>query len=217
MWVMVMNKLQLLLDEFCPDGVKYYKFNDICDYYRGITYSKDKEAKNEDLNPWKVLRANNISLETNTLNFNDIKLVKSDVSIKANQFLKAGDILICAGSGSKEHIGKVAYIKENTDYTFGGFMAVIRCKRELNSRFLFHVLTGETFKKYLQVTLNSSTINNLNQNVMAGFCIPVPPIPVQEEIVRILDSFTELTAELTARKKQYEYYRDKLLSFKEKS
>lgn len=58
---------------------------------------------------------------------------------------------------------------------------------------------------------------------LADVILPVPPLPVQEEIVRILDSFTELTAELTAnltaeitaRKKQYEYYRDKLLSFKE--
>ena len=53
--------------------------------------------------------------------------------------------------------------------------------------------------------------------------IPLPPLPVQREIVRILDSFTELTAELNkkleeelaARRKQYEYYRDKLLTFKE--
>ncbi|MDI7157159.1 restriction endonuclease subunit S [Leptospira santarosai] len=47
------------------------------------------------------------------------------------------------------------------------------------------------------------------------FQIPIPPLPVQVEIVRILDAFTELTAELTARKKQYNYYRDQLLSFEE--
>ena len=46
------------------------------------------------------------------------------------------------------------------------------------------------------------------------FLVPIPPLEVQEEIVRILDNFTKLTAELTARKKQYEYYRDKLLTFK---
>lgn len=59
--------------------------------------------------------------------------------------------------------------------------------------------------------------------VTEDFIIPVPPLEVQEEIVRILDTFTELTAELTVkltteltvRKKQYEYYRDKLLTFKE--
>ena len=48
---------------------------------------------------------------------------------------------------------------------------------------------------------------------MKKVIIPVPPLPVQEEIVRILDKFTSLTAELTARRKQYEYYRDALLSF----
>ena len=46
--------------------------------------------------------------------------------------------------------------------------------------------------------------------------VPIPPMQVQQEIVRILDQFTELTAELTARKKQYEHYRDKLLTFKER-
>ena len=64
----------------------------------------------------------------------------------------------------------------------------------------------------------SSTINNLNSSLMNGFEIPVPPLPVQHEIVRILDNFTsleaELEAELEARRKQYEYYRDQLLSFK---
>jgi len=49
------------------------------------------------------------------------------------------------------------------------------------------------------------------------YAIPIPPLPIQNEIVRILDNFTELTAELTARQKQYEYYRDLLLTFKELS
>lgn len=53
--------------------------------------------------------------------------------------------------------------------------------------------------------------------MLQSFNVPVPPLEVQREIVRILDSFTlltaELTAELTARKKQYEYYRDTLLTF----
>ena len=54
-------------------------------------------------------------------------------------------------------------------------------------------------------------------SIYSQFEIPVPPIEVQREIVKILDNFTELTAELTARKKQYEYYREKILNFKEAS
>ena len=218
------SKLDELIRELCPDGVEYLKFSDTCKYIRGITYNKEQEAKPDDIKPWKVLRANNITLFSNTLNFDDVKLVKKEVKVKPEQMLIKGDILICAGSGSKEHIGKVAYITDDLGYTYGGFMAVIRCNKELNSRFLFHILTGVEFSNYLKVALNSTTINNLNSSIMAHFSFPVPPLPVQREIVRILDKFTErtaaliaeLTAELTARQKQYEYYRDKLLTFKQK-
>ena len=219
-----MSKLKELIAELCPNGVEYVKFDKICAYIRGITYNKSKEAKANDFNPWKVLRANNITLSSNTLNFDDIKLIKSDVKVKQEQFLKKNDILICAGSGSKEHIGKVAFITSDMEYTFGGFMAVIRCDSQLNSRYMYHILTGDIFKKYLKYALNSTTINNLNMSVMANFQFPVPPLPVQEEIVRILDSFTSLTAELQtklqaelqARQKQYEYYRDTLLQHDKK-
>lgn len=208
-----MSRLEKLIAQYCPNGVEYKKFSDVCFYIRGITYNKSQEANiGTGLNSIKVFRANNITLGSNTLNFDDIKHVKSDVRVKPEQHLKAGDILICAGSGSKDHIGKVAYIFNDLDYTFGGFMAVIRCSSQLESRFLFHILTGSIFKQYLDIAINSSTINNLNSTVMSNFSVPVPPIEVQQEIVRILDNFTELTAELTARKKQYEYYRDTLLS-----
>lgn len=216
-----MSKLKELIAELCPNGVEYVRFDEICTYVRGITYNKSKEAKGNDFNPWKVLRANNITLNSNTLNFDDVKLIKSDVKVKQEQFLRRNDILICAGSGSKEHIGKVAFITSDMEYTFGGFMAVIRCDSQLNSRYMYHILTGNIFKKYLKYALNSTTINNINMSVMANFQFPVPPLPVQEEIVRILDSFTSLTvelqtklqAELQARQKQYEYYRDQLLTF----
>ena len=218
-----MSRLEELIEKLCPDGVEYKYFEDICSYVRGVTYNKSKEAQNEDIDVWKVLRANNITLETNTLNFNDVKLIKKEVPVKAEQILRKGDILICAGSGSREHVGKVAYINEDIEYTFGGFMAVVRCDSTLNSRYMYHVLTGNTFSMHLDFAMNSTTINNLSLSVMSKFQIPVPPLEVQSEIVRILDNFTELTAELTekltaeltARKKQYEYYRDELLTFRD--
>ena len=100
-----MSKLEELIQELCPNGVEYKKFDNVCQYIRGITYNKTQEAKMDDVNPWKVMRANNITLGYNVLNFEDIKLVKRKVKVKKNQLLQKGDILICAGSGSKEHIG----------------------------------------------------------------------------------------------------------------
>ena len=218
-----MSKIDELIKKYCPDGVEYKRFSDIADYVRGITYGKGDEVNDDSKGGTPVLRANNITLGNNTLNFDDVKYVRSSVKIRDTQYLHADDILICAGSGSKGHIGKVAYIKEDMDCAFGGFMAVIRIREDAGilSRFMFHNLISTRFREHIGLTINSSTINNLNAAVIANFQIPVPPLPVQKEIVRILDKFTELEAELEmelqveleARKKQYEYYRNKLLSF----
>ncbi len=203
----------------CPDGVPMVAFDECATYTRGITYNKKQESDPKDTSANKILRANNITLEANCLNFNDIKFVKGEVKIRQDQWLKAGDILICAGSGSKEHIGKVAYIDDDISFSFGGFMAVIRPQSKTISRYLFHNLIGRTFKDYLNSALNSTTINNLNSAVMNGFQIPLPPLPIQQRIVEILDKFTSLVSsldsEIALRQKQYEYYRNKLLTFEE--
>lgn len=216
--------LMMLIGKLSLEEVEYKPFNEVCEYIRGITYNKSQEAKEENENNWKVLRANNIDLQRKVLDLRDVKEVDSSVKVKESQRLRKNDILICAGSGSKEHIGKVAFITEDMDYTFGGFMAVIRVTSEkINSRFLFHILAGNLFSEFLAKKLNVSTINNLNSALIKNFQIPLPPLPIQQEIVRILDTFTNLTAELTnklnaeltARRKQYEYYRDELLTFGE--
>lgn len=202
-----MSKLTELLDELCPDGVQNARFSEVCEYVRGVTYKKDQELPADSALGFKLLRANNITVGANVLNFDEVKVVSPDVKVSERQKLSAGDILICAGSGSKQHIGKVAYIESDMPYTFGGFMAVIRTNGNVDSRYLFHVLTGDMFKNYLQVALTSTTINNLNQRIMGNFAFPVPPLEVQQEIVRVLDAFTDLeqslVSELELRKKQF--------------
>ncbi len=212
-----MSKLSEMIARLCPNGVEYKRFSEVCLYIRGVTYGKSQEIRSGE-DGWKVLRANNITLSTNSLNYDDVKVVSKKVKVKPAQLLKKGDILICAGSGSKEHVGKVAYISEDSDCTFGGFMAVIRAQNgDIDTRYLYHVLTSALFINYLKSALNSTTINNLSNSVVGPFEIPLPPLPVQREIVQILDNFANLTAELTAelakRKKQYEHYRDMLLNF----
>ena len=204
--------LEKLLDEA---EVEWKPLKEIAEYIRGVTYNKTNESPNNI--GYKILRANNITLSSNTLNFDDIKVIKFDTKVKSAQMLYKNDILISAASGSREHVGKVAFIYQDIDYYFGGFMGVIRCNNNVNSRYLFHIFTSSIFQDYLNEVLNSSTINNLNSKVMDSFRLPIPPLSVQTEIVRILDALTALTSELTSelilRQKQYEYYREKLLSF----
>ena len=216
-----MKFLEKLLDGV---GVEWKALKDIGIYVRGLVYNKSSESS--DGQGYKVLRANNITLSENSLNFDDVKIVNFDTKVKKDQKLRCNDILISAASGSREHVGKVAFIEADIDYYFGGFMGVIRCSTSMIPRYAFHILTSQHFKIYLDEMLNSSTINNLNSAVMGDFKFPIPcpdnpqkSLEIQAEIVRILDAMTahtaELTAELTARKKQYDYYRDKLLSFEE--
>ena len=209
--------LEKLLDN---QPVEWKKLGEVADYIRGVTYNKQAETQEED--SWVVLRANNIDISSRQLCFDELKRVVRSTKVTPKQHLQIGDILICAGSGSKEHIGKTAYIAEHLDYTFGGFMGVVRCNTKLIlPRFLFHYIGGNNFKRYLSVSLKSSTINNLNSSIMNSFPLPIPPLSVQERIVEILDKFTsleaeleeQLQAELELRKKQYAYYRELLLNF----
>jgi len=194
--------------------IEWKPLKEVAEYIRGVTYNKANESSNNI--GYKVLRANNITLSNNTLNFDDIKVIKFDTKVKSSKMLYKNDILISAASGSREHVGKVAFIYQDIDYYFGGFMGVIRCNNNINSRYLFHIFTSYIFQDYLNEVLNSSTINNLNSKVMGSFKLPIPPLSVQTEIVKILDALTALTSELTSelilRQKQYEYYREKLLS-----
>jgi len=88
----------------------------------------------------------------------------------------------------------------------------------LNNKFLYYYLIGK--QNLLQSRVRKAGIPTLDGLVVEKLQIPIPPLTVQKEIVRILDTFTklteELTEELTARKKQYEYYRDLLLTFPHK-
>lgn len=99
------------------------------------------------------------------------------------------------------------------------FTPIIRLKvvipksDNLLSRFMYHYLCSMT------ISSKSSSVPNMNSSDVKKIIIPIPPLSAQKEIVRILDKFTQLTAELTAelatRKKQYSYYRETLLSFEE--
>lgn len=212
-----MSDLEALIKKYCPNGVEYRGILEVAKYVRGVTYSKlDEQADG----PIRVLRSNNITLSSNTLNFEEVRCVSRSVRVRPDQRLYANDILISAASGSKAHVGKVAYIWKDIDYVFGGFMAVLRSNGGVEPRFLFHLLVGRSFSEYLERALSTTTINNLNATVMGAFRVPVPPVEVQREIIRALDTFSRLeaeleemlAAELEARTKQFAFYRDSLLT-----
>ncbi|CAG1022358.1 partial putative type I restriction enzymeP M protein, partial [Methylococcales bacterium] len=159
----------------------------LCEYVRGVIYSKTDEV-NED--GWGVLRANNIDADTNKLNLSDVKLVSKNLIFGETQKLKKNDILICAASGSAEHVGKVAFSESETPYYFGGFMASIRIVSEKTlSRYIFENLKAEAFRTHLTKCIAGANINNLKSSILYSFEIPLPPIDVQKSIVAEIEGY----------------------------
>jgi type I restriction enzyme S subunit len=209
-----MSKIDELIAEFCPEGVPFVALPEVVEITRGLTYSKSDE---DPQGPTRVLRSNNISKSSNTLDMAGLRRLKKDFIPNSKTRLHAGDVLMSAASGSRAHVGKVAYIDKDPEAYFGGFMTTFRASEKTLPRFVFHTLTSRAFREHLELTLSTSTINNINAAVLRGFSFQLPPLEVQREIVSILDKFTqleaELEAELEARRSQYEHTRGQLLDF----
>ncbi|WP_026054647.1 restriction endonuclease subunit S [Leptospira weilii] len=92
-------------------------------------------------------------------------------------------------------------------------------RHTINPKYMSYFFQTELFRSQKKPYITGTKVRRISGESLAKIQIPIPPLPVQVEIVRILDAFTELaselTTELTARKKQYNYYRDQLLSFEE--
>lgn len=131
--------------------------------------------------------------------------------------LESGDVLF-TGTGT---IGNVAIIEETpTNWNIKEGVYSIKPKKEIIcSKFLMYIFESERVKKDIEGRKAGGTVKSVSMTEMKKVKIPVPPIKIQEKIVQILDKMTEyvteLTSELTSRKKQYSFYRDKLLSFED--
>ena len=132
-----------------------------------------------------------------------------------NNFNNRGHKIIVSARGANAgFVNRISkpYWAGNSCYSIG-----IKDYYKLNWIFIYYFLKEN--EKNLIGSQQKGSIPSVSKKQMEKLQIPIPPLHVQTEIVRILDKFTaltaELTAELTARKKQYNYYRDKLLTFKE--
>ena len=165
-------------------GWEIKKLGDIAKFYRGLTYSKGDEVPSSTN---MVLRSNNVDLETNALVYDDMKCLRKDLLVDEDKKVKANSILICMSNGSKQHIGKVAYIQDNIDYAFGGFMGLILPTKDIEGKYLYYSCVSHHFKHFLAGIGNGIGITNLRFSDLSSYCFPVPPIAEQEKIVAELD------------------------------
>jgi type I restriction enzyme S subunit len=146
-------------------------------------------------------------------------------SEKQNQIAE-GDILLTGSSEDLEGVGLACEVRrnpENATYLNSFCIGWRPYPSTFFQGFLGHALASRRIRIQIQGAANGVTRMNISKKRLTRVELPVPPLPVQEEIVRILDSFDALVgdlsaglpAEIAARRKQYEYYRDKLLTFEE--
>jgi len=171
-------------------ALKVAKLSEICTFSRGLTYSKNDEV---DFSKNVVLRANNINLDSNQLNFEDLRYINDSVRIKKEKIVQKNSILICTASGSKSHVGKVALIEEDYGYAFGGFMGQLTPTNKCHPKFLYYILTSGSFKDFLMTLNDGTNINNLKFSDIENYEILLPSLEEQKKIVDKLDSvFAEI-------------------------
>lgn len=190
-----MSKIDDLINKLCPNGVEYKAIQDLCNISRGRVMSKDYIKNNVgDYPVYSSQTENNGELG---------KIATYDFD---------GEYLTWTTDGA--NAGSVFYRNGKFSVTnVCGLLEVINST--ITTKFLYYVLSIEA-PKYVNAGMGNP---KLMSNVMSRIKVAVPPLDVQCEIVRILDDFmslsTELSSELIARKKQYEFYRRSLLAFED--
>ena len=212
-----MTKLEELINEFCPDGVEYYSLSELFIQFSGMGGVSNKWADSGNCQFIDYMNAyNNISIDVTNLPYATVK--------NLNQFiLRQGDILFTSASETPDECAYSSVIEDEItdgifmdDHLFG-----LRIKDEyiknISPSYLKYAFRSVSFRKQIKKAVRGVTRFYVSKPDFMKLLIPLPPLSIQSEIVHILDSFTlltaELTAELTARQKQYAFYRDYLLDF----
>ena len=179
-----MTKLEELIQKLCPNGVEHKPLNEVSEMKRGTSITKKDIVEGE------------------------IPVVSGgrEPAYYCDKYNRDGETITVAGSGAG-----AGYVQYWTKPIFVCDAFSIQGNPAIQTKYIYYFLTN--IQDYIYSTKKGGGVPHVHISSIENVSVPVPPLPVQREIVRILDNFTELTAELTARKQQYAYYRDKLLTF----
>ena len=211
-----MSKLDKLLRELCPNGVEYKRIGDFAMCFPGATpKTTHPEYWENGTIPW--MSSGEVNQEEVT--FTEKKITPKGYDETSTKMVPVGTVVIAlAGQGKTR--GKVAITR--IPLCTNQSLCAIVVDETVISKYLFHYLRSQ-YARIREISSGDGTRGGLNLKMIRAYVVPVPPIEVQEEIVRILDSYTEkideltqnLMTEITARNTQYGYYRDKLLTPKD--
>lgn len=212
-----MSKINELIQTLCPDGVEYKKLGELFSFKNGISKNKSFFGHGQPI-----------------INFTDVyhhvrlysTMIKGLVDATDSELKRfgvcKGDCFFTRTSETKEDIGRASVIVDNIENcVFSGFLIKGHPITDLlMPEYCSYCFNSGDFRKTIVENANMTTRATITGEILSKIEIPVPPLPVQDEIVRILDEYTNLEAELEAKlseeielkQKQYEWYRDELLT-----
>ena len=207
-----MSRLDELIQELCPDSVEYKTLGEIAvDIYRGAGITRDQVTAEGT----PCVRYGEI-YTTYGVWFDKCVSHTDESKLLSKKYFEHGDILFAITGESVDDIAKCCVYIGHEKCLAGGDIVVL--KHNQNPKYLSYALATTDARQQKSKGKVKSKVVHSSVPAIREIKVPVPPIEVQCEIVRILDNFTnltaELTAELTARKKQYDFYRDRLLERK---
>ncbi|WQZ19340.1 restriction endonuclease subunit S [Helicobacter pylori] len=201
-----MHKIERLLQTLAPKGVEFKTLEEVFEIKNGYTPSKNNPEfwKNGTI-PWfrmEDIRENGRILKDSIQHI-------TPKALKGKKLFPKNSIIISTTATIGEHALLIVDSLANQQFTFLSKKA--NCDLALDMKFFFYqcFLLGEWCKK----NTNVSGFASVDMTAFKKYKFPIPPLEIQQEIVKILDAFTELNTELNARKKQYQYYQNMLLDF----
>lgn len=204
-----MSRLDKLIEKLCPDGAEFLTLQECTQKVKNIKWKSYSGNDKKYIDLSSVDRDLHCIMETQNIN-------SDSAPSRAQQIVQTDDILL---GTTRPMLKRYCMIPETYDNEIcsTGF-CVLRANTEIVlPKWIYHNIATTDFFAYVEQNQKGASYPAISDASVKAFSLPVPPLEVQREIVHILDSFTlltaELTAELTARKKQYEFYRNKLLTF----
>ena len=198
-----MSKLEELIQQYCPDGVEYKTLEEVCEFRAGWGFPEVEQGLTEGKYPfYKVGDMNNSEMYMDTAN----NYISEETSKKLKCKPAPKGTIIFPKIGATMNTNKKRILTKPSCYD-NNVMGLIA--KSVNDRFLYYFFSQY---KLIDFAKGTGAVPSLDTNRLKKLLIPIPPLPVQENIVRVLDTFTELQAELQKRLQQYNYYRDNLLT-----
>jgi len=187
--------------------MKFERLGNKVTQIRGISYKPSDISENPKIDYVPVLKANNIT-ETGLNTSNLIYIHKSKV--RKEQFIKKGDLLLAASSGSKDIVGKNIYFENDFNGSFGAFCKLVRPNEKIIPEFLGVFFKTPYFKRHIRALINGALINNLKNEHIDSLKVPELPfsdqlyianlltkaenlIAQRKESIRLLDEFLKIT------------------------